>query len=144
MLEIHGDPRLVRLTRAIDFSASLRYRQGDLSAPENERLFGAAARTHGHNYRLEVTLRGPVDPTTGMVFDLGDLKEILEREIMGRFDHHDLNADTPYFEKDPPTPENFAQVIRGLLLEALPAGMLDRIVLHQDADLSVEIVEEPA
>jgi 6-pyruvoyltetrahydropterin/6-carboxytetrahydropterin synthase len=144
MLEIQEDRRLVRLTRSIDFSTSLRYRHGDLSPRENERLFGPAARTHGHNYRLEVTLRGPVDPTTGMVFDLGDLKEILEREVMARFDHHDLNADTPYFEKLPPTPENFVLVIRGLLLEALPSGMLDRVVLHQDADLSVEIVEDPA
>jgi 6-pyruvoyltetrahydropterin/6-carboxytetrahydropterin synthase len=135
---------VVRLTRSIDFSASLRYRQGDRSDVENERLYGAAARIHGHNYRLEVTLRGPVDPATGMVFDLADLKEILEREVMERFDHRDLNADTPYFEKDPPTPENFAGVIRALLLDALPAGMLDRVVLHQDADLSVEIVEDPA
>ena len=135
---------MVRLTRCIDFSSSLHYGQGDRSESENERLFGRAARTHGHNYRLEVTLRGEVDPATGMVFDLSDLKQILEREVMARFDHRDLNADTPYFEKDPPTPENFAGVIRALLLDALPAGLLDRVVLHQDADLSVEIVEDPS
>jgi 6-pyruvoyltetrahydropterin/6-carboxytetrahydropterin synthase len=135
---------LVKLTRSLDFSSSLRCRQPELGDEENERLYGPASRLHGHNYRLEVTLRGEIDPTTGMVFDLADLKEILEREIMARFDHHDLNADTRYFEKIPPTPENFAGVIQGLLLEALPAGLLDRIVLHQDADLSVEIVEEPA
>ena len=134
----------MRLTRSIDFSASLRYRHGDLSDAENQRRFGPAARTHGHNYRLEVTLRGEVDPATGMVFDLSDLKEILEREIMARFDHRDLNADTPYFEKDPPTPEKFVSVIRALLLDALPTGMLDRVVLHQDADLSVTIHEAPA
>jgi len=130
---------LVRLTRSIDFSASLAYRQGDRSEEENARLYGPAARTHGHNYRLEVTLRGEVDPATGMVFDLGDLKEILEREVMDRFDHRDLNADTPFFEKDPPTPEVFALVIHGLLADALPAGLLDGIVLHQDAELSVEV-----
>ncbi len=131
----------VRLTRSIDFSSSLRCVRADLSAEENERLFGATARTHGHNYHLEVTLRGPVDPVTGMVFDLSDRNELLEREIMARFDHRDLNADTPYFEKDPPTPENFVGVIRGILLDALPAGMLDRIVLDVEADLSVETVE---
>ena len=135
---------MVRLTRSIDFSASLRFRHGDLSDAENQRRFGPAARTHGHNYHLEVSLRGEVDPITGMVFDLSELKEILEREIMARFDHRDLNSDTPYFEKVPPTPENFAAVIRALLLEALPAGMLDRVTLHQDADLCVEIVEAPA
>lgn len=135
---------MVKLTRSIDFSASLRCARPDLSDAENERLYGPAARTHGHNYRLEVTLRGPVDPRTGMVFDLGDLKAILEREIMERFDHRDLNADTPWFEKDPPTPENLVRVIRGLLAEALPEGLLDRVVLHQDADLSVEWTEAPA
>jgi len=135
---------MVRLTRSIDFSASLQYRQGDLSDADNRRLFGAESRPHGHNYRLEVTLRGELDPATGMVFDLRELKQILEREVMARFDHRDLNADTPYFEKDPPTPENLAGVIRGLLLDALPTGMLDRVVLHQDQDLFVEIVEDPA
>jgi 6-pyruvoyltetrahydropterin/6-carboxytetrahydropterin synthase len=85
-----------------------------------------------------------VDSATGMVFDLAELKQILEREVMARFDHHDLNADTPYFEKDAPTPENFAGVIRALLLEALPPGLLDRVALHQDADTTVEIVEDPA
>lgn len=134
---------MVKLTRSIDFSSSLRCARADLPAEENERIFGPAHRTHGHNYRLEVTLRGEVDPVTGMVFDLGDLKEILEREIMERFDHRDLNADGPWFEKDPPTPENFVRVIRDLLVEALPTGMLDRVVLHQDADLSVELHESP-
>jgi 6-pyruvoyltetrahydropterin/6-carboxytetrahydropterin synthase len=135
---------MVRLTRSIEFSTSLRCRRGDLSDAENERLYGPAARTHGHNYRLDVTLRGEVDSATGMVFDLAELKQILEREVMARFDHHDLNADTPYFEKDAPTPENFAGVIRALLLEALPPGLLDRVALHQDADTTVEIVEDPA
>ena len=135
---------MVRLTRSIHFSASLRYRRPDLSDAENELLYGPAARLHGHNFHLEVTLRGEVDPATGMVFDLADLKEILEREIMDRFDHRDLNVDTPYFEKDAPTPENFAGVIRALLLDALPAGMLDRVTLHQDADTTVEIIEDPA
>jgi len=135
---------MVRLTRSIEFATSLRCRRADRSDAENERLYGAAARLHGHNYRLEVTLRGEVDPATGMVFDLGELKEILERVVMARFDHRDLNTDTPFFEKEAPTPENLASVIRALLLEALPSGLLDRVTLHQDADTTVEIVEPPA
>jgi 6-pyruvoyltetrahydropterin/6-carboxytetrahydropterin synthase len=133
---------LVRLTRAIDFAASLRYRRPELSDEENRRLFGQRAAQHGHNYRLEVTLRGEPDPRTGMVMDLKELKQILEREIMARFDHRDLNADTPYFEKRPPTPENLARVIHGLLLEALPQGLLDRIRLEPEPDLWVEISED--
>ena len=104
-------------------------------------VFGRKADPHGHNYELAVTLRGEPDPVTGMVVNLSDLKELLEREIVARFDHRDLNRDTPYFEKEPPTPENFARVIHRLLLAALPDGMLDRIRLQPEADLWVEIAE---
>ena len=132
---------MFRISRAIEFSTSLRYAHPGLSAEENRKRFGRRAEQHGHNYRLEVTLRGQPDPVTGMIIDLKDLQEILEREIMERFDHRDLNADTPYFEKVPPTPENFARVIQRLLLEALPPGMLDRLRLQPDEDTWVEIVE---
>ena len=132
---------MVRLTRAIEFSSSLRYARPGLSAEENARLFGRGASQHGHNYRLEVTLRGEPDPVTGMVIDLKHLQELLEREIMARFDHRDLNRDTDFFEKDPPTPENLGRVIERLLLAALPAGCLDRIRLQQDEDLWVDLIE---
>ncbi len=132
---------MVRVTRSIDFSASLRYARGDLTLEQNRQLFGRRAEQHGHNYRLEVTLRGEPDARTGMVIDLKDLKAILEREVMARFDHRDLNADTPYFEKRPPTPENLARVIRDLLVQALPANLLDRVRLRQDEDLWVDVVE---
>jgi 6-pyruvoyltetrahydropterin/6-carboxytetrahydropterin synthase len=132
---------MLRLSRAIEFSTSLRYALPDLSAEENRARFGAKAAQHGHNYRLELSVRGEVDPVTGMVVDLKELQDVLDREIMERFDHRDLNCDTPYFEKTPPTPENFARVIREILLEALPPGMLDRIRLQPDEDTWVEIVE---
>ncbi len=132
---------MVRITRVIDFAASLRFARSELSAGDNAALFGSRARHHGHNYRLEVTLRGEPDPVTGMLLNLKDLQQVLDREIMARFDHRDLNLDTPYFEKDPPSPENFARVIRRILIAALPEGMLDRIRLQQDADLWVDVVE---
>lgn len=131
----------MRVTRAIEFSSSLRYRSAELSEDENRARFGAFAGQHGHNFRLEVTLRGEPDPVTGMVINLTDLKEVLDAEIMERFDHRDLNADTEFFEKNPPTPENFALVIHRLLLEALPTGMLDRIRLYRDADTFVDVIE---
>ena len=134
---------MIRLTRAIDFSASLRYGRAELSEAQNRALFGRAASQHGHNYRLEVTLRGEPDPVTGMVVDLKDLKALLEREIAGRFDHRDLNRDTPYFEKSPPTPENFARVIFELLRAAL-GELLHGVRLRQDEDLWVDVVAEPA
>ena len=78
---------------------------------------------------------------TGMLLDLKQLQEVLDAEIMARFDHRDLNDDTPYFEKEVPTPENFARLIHGLLRAALPEGMLDRIRLEQSANLWVDVVE---
>jgi len=133
---------MVRLTRAIDFSTSLRYWNPELPESENRRLFGARSAQHGHNYRLEVTLRGEPDPATGMVIDLKDLQEVLDREIMARFDHKDLNRDTPYFDKEPPTPENFVRVIQRLLAAALPPGLLDRLRLQEDADTWVDWVSD--
>jgi 6-pyruvoyltetrahydropterin/6-carboxytetrahydropterin synthase len=134
----------VRITRAIEFSTSLRYWRPDLSPAENERLFGRQAAKHGHNYRLEVTLRGEPDPLTGMVLDLKRLQDVLDAEIMARFDHRDLNDDTPYFDKAAPTPENFALVIHRLLLAALPEGLYDGIRLEQDSTLYVEVRESAA
>jgi 6-pyruvoyltetrahydropterin/6-carboxytetrahydropterin synthase len=133
---------LVRLTRAVDFSTSLRYWRSDLSETENRALFGRCASQHGHNYRLEVTVQGEPDPTTGMVMDLKDLKAVIEREISARFDHRDLNRDTPFFENVPPTPEHFALVIHGLLRVAL-GDRLHGVRLRQDDDLWVDVVGEP-
>ena len=104
------------------------------------RLFGPCARPHGHNYRLEVTLRGEPDPVTGMVVDLKDVKDLLEREVVERFDHRDLVADTAHFEKQVATPENFALVLHRLLAAAPPPVMLERTRLYQDADTWVDVV----
>jgi 6-pyruvoyltetrahydropterin/6-carboxytetrahydropterin synthase len=130
---------LVRVTRAIEFSASLRHRLPDLSEDENRRRFGREADSHGHNYRLEVTLVGEPDPVTGMVINVNELGVIMEREIASRFDHRNLNVDTGYFEKVPPTPENLALVIYRILRDAVPAGMLDRVRLYPDADSFVDV-----
>lgn len=78
---------------------------------------------------------------TGMVVDLKQLKQLLEREVVARFDHRDLVADTPYFEKAVPTPENFAALLHRLLAQALPPGLLDRTRLYQDPDHWVDVIE---
>ena len=140
MADDRTDARGVALTRAVEFSSSLRYWRGDLSDDENRSLYGRRADVHGHNYRLEVSVRGTPDPVTGMVMDLKDLQAVLDREIMARFDHRDLNRDTPWFEKDPPTPENFALLIHRLLSEALPEGLLHRVLLRESPDSWVEVL----
>jgi 6-pyruvoyltetrahydropterin/6-carboxytetrahydropterin synthase len=135
---------MLRVTRSIHFSTSLRYWLPDLSEQENRKRFGQDADRHGHNYRLEITVEGEPDPDTGMVINLGQLKEVAEREIMTRFDHKDLNHDTDYFIHIPPTPEHFASLIFKLLDEALPEGLLDRVRLHQSSDLFVDVIRGPA
>jgi len=132
----------VRLTRVAHFSSSLRYWNPELSDEENRALFGRRAETHGHNYRLEVTLQGEPDPVTGMVMDLKDLQEILDAEIMQRFDHRDLNADTPFFDKLPPTPENLLMAIHRQLTAVLPDGLLASIRLEEDAETFVEWIQD--
>ena len=117
---------MLRVTRTIHFSTSLRYWLEDESEEENRKRFGREADRHGHNYRLEITVAGEPDPQTGMVINLVDLKNVAEREIMSRFDHKDLNLDTDYFVSIPPTPEHFASLIFDLLNAALPEGLLDR------------------
>ncbi len=138
--ELRGKSRALRVTRSIHFSTSLRYWLDDLSEQENRKRFGQDADRHGHNYRLEITVQGEPDADTGMVINLSQIKEVAEREIMSRFDHKDLNLDTEYFTHIPPTPENFASLIFSLLDQALPEGLLDRVRLHQSADLYVDVL----
>jgi 6-pyruvoyltetrahydropterin/6-carboxytetrahydropterin synthase len=114
----------VLITRRMDFSASYRDPSGAV---------------HGHNWELEVTLRGSVNPDTGMVIDLKDLKEIMEREVEARFDHRSLNDDTAYFREQPPSPESLARLIFSLLDKALPDGSLHRVRLSPTRDLTVEV-----
>jgi len=114
----------VLITRRLEFSASYRDRSGA---------------TSGHNWELEVTLSGPIDAETGMVIDLKDLKEVMEREIEARFDHRSLNDDTPFFRDHAPTPESFAALIFELLDKALPAGLLHCIRLSPTRDLTIEV-----
>lgn len=137
-------PDSVRVTRAIEFSSSLRLWRADLGEAENRRLYGLRAERHGHNYRLEVSLRGEPDPRTGMLVDLKDVKAVLEREVMARFDHRDLNLDSDRFAKLPPTTERLALEIFALLERAFPAGQLDRVRLYEGPDLWVDVEREGA
>src|SRR5207302_6573644 len=102
---------MVLLTRKIEFSASHFYHNPNLSAEENRRIFGKCNNPHGHghNYTLEVTVAGEPNPVTGMVLDLKDVKEILEREGMQRMDHRHLNHEVPELAGQIPTCENNAR-----------------------------------
>lgn len=98
------------LTKRIEFSASHRYFKAEWDEERNRRVFGPCFQEHGHNYLLEVTLGGRVDPVTGMIINLYDLKQIVT-DVLEEFDHKHLNFDTPYFERLVPTTENLALVL---------------------------------
>ena len=98
------------LTKRIEFSASHRYFRAEWDKERNRRVFGPCFQEHGHNYLLEVTLSGHVDPVTGMIINLYDLKHIVT-DVLEEFDHKHLNLDTPYFERLVPTTENLALVL---------------------------------
>ena len=128
---------MVYLTRKVEFAASHRYHNPALSAEENRRVFGKCNNPHGHghNYTLEVTIAGEPDPITGMVLDLKELKDILEREIMQRMDHRFLNYEVAELKAQIPTCENVARVIWNLLEAKIPQGRLHRVRLYESADL---------
>jgi 6-pyruvoyltetrahydropterin/6-carboxytetrahydropterin synthase len=98
------------LTKRIGFTASHYYWSGALSDEENHQVFRACANRHGHghNYRVEVSLTGPVAEKTGMMMNFLDLEEILQRKIVLPLDHKNLNAEVPFFETHVPTLENIA------------------------------------
>ena len=83
--------RYAHITCEVRFEASHQLRRDDWSDAENDSIFGNCARLHGHSYRLRVTLRGPIDPETGMVVNFRDVKAVLQREIVSRLDHRHLN-----------------------------------------------------
>lgn len=124
-------------TRAFAFSAGHRYHVGEWTPEENRRAFGNLTVPHGHNYSLDVTIRGEIDPRTGMVMDLGELKRVVGELVVSRFDHADLNAD-PLFAGKVPTTENLAIAIWGLLAPKLGVDRLWRVRVWEDPTLYVE------
>jgi 6-pyruvoyltetrahydropterin/6-carboxytetrahydropterin synthase len=107
------------------------------SGEENRKRFGNLTVAHGHNYMLDVTVRGPIDAITGMVMDLGELKRIAGEVVVERFDHADLNAD-PLFAGKVPTTENIAVAIWGLLVPKLGSDRLWRVRVWEDPTLYVD------
>ena len=124
-------------TRRFTFSAGHRYVVETWSREENERVFGRLTVPHGHNYTLDVTVRGPIDPVTGMVIDLGGLKAVVGEIVIERFDHADLNAD-PAFRGRVPTTENIAIVVWDLLAPKLGGERLWQVRVWEDPTLYVD------
>lgn len=124
----------VRITRRLHFCAAHRLARDDWSEEKNRRVFGDCANPnwHGHNYDLEVTVSGPVDPETGYVMDLGALKDLVNRRVVDELDHSNLNLDVPWLEGVIPSTENLAVAIWERIAAHIPApAALDRVVLWE-------------
>lgn len=135
---------MIYVTRRAEFSASHYYHNPSWSEEENRRVFGKCANPHGHghNYTVEVTVAGEVDPKTGMVLDLKDLKKLLEKQVLDLVDHRFLNQEVPVFAAKIPTTENIAVEIWNWLEPHLNFGRLHRIRLYESPDLYVDYYGE--
>ncbi len=135
---------MVYLTRKAEFSASHFYHNPEFSAEENRRVFGKCNNPHGHghNYTLEVTVKGQVDPRSGFVVDLKRLKEIMLREVIDVLDHRFLNKEIAEFREQIPTTENLAISIWNRLHPKLNLAKLHRVRVYETPDLFVDYYGE--
>lgn len=135
---------MVHLTRKTEFSASHVCRIADLSDEENFRIFGKSSypNGHGHNYVLEVTVKGEPDPETGMVINLTDLDIIIKKYAADLLDHRFLNIDIPHFKELVPTTENISLFIWDSIKGALEGCELHMVRLYETPELYVEYYGE--
>ena len=138
------------LTRRVSFAAAHRYRIATWSDERNEQVFGLCARPsyHGHSYVCDVTVRGEIDETTGMVIDLGVLDRMLDVEVRQRFDHRNINVDVAEFGEGRlvPTGENLARFIYERIAAALrtanATARVVKVTVAEDATLSASYSED--
>ena len=148
MANDQATPAVAHLTRGYAFAASHRLHNDRLSEEENWRIYGKCNNPygHGHNYALEVTVAGPIDPVNGMVVNLVDLDRVVTEEVLDRFDHTNLNVDVENFRSVVPTSENLILAIHRLLLSrwsrepGLRGARLAKLRLQETGANSFELV----
>ena len=121
------------VTRRVHFNAAHRLHNAERSADWNRETFGVCNNPnfHGHNYELDVTVEGDIDPVTGYVMDLQRLSELVDETLLQPLDHRNLNADVPWFRDLNPTAEHIAMVCWRELSPRLPAGLALRLRLWE-------------
>ncbi len=144
--DYQGNDMEALLTISTHFSAAHRLASPRLSYEENCEIYGKCARPHGHghNYHLEVTVKGQIDPRTGMLADLAQLQQVIEDQVVEPFDHTFLNKDIPYFAEVVPTAENIAVRIRALLSGPIreTGASLHKVKLIESPNNSAEVYGE--
>jgi 6-pyruvoyltetrahydropterin/6-carboxytetrahydropterin synthase len=140
------DPMEAFLSIRTHFAAAHRLARPELSQSENESIYGKCARPHGHghNYLLDVTVRGSIDPRTGMVCDLGVLQTLVQDLVVEPFDHTFLNKDVAHFATCVPTAENIALHITDLLSAPIAAtgARLHKVRLQESPNNAAEVFAE--
>jgi len=124
----------VRITRRVHFSAAHRLFRAEWSDARNEEVFGDCSNPewHGHNYELDVTVEGPVDPETGFVMDLKGLRDVVEERVLRDVDHRNLNTQVPWLDGIMPSTENLVVAVWQRIADSLPPGVtLARLVLYE-------------
>jgi 6-pyruvoyltetrahydropterin/6-carboxytetrahydropterin synthase len=141
--EYKGNGMEAYLTISTHFSAAHRLALPHLTLEQNSEIYGKCAREngHGHNYHLEVTIKGEIDPRTGMVADLGAVQKAIDDYVVEPFDHTFLNKDISYFAKVVPTAENIAVHIRDLLQQPIRevGATLHKVKLIESPNNSAEV-----
>ncbi len=135
----------VRVTRRLHFAAAHRLARSDWSAEKNGAVFGLCANPnwHGHNYELDVTVDGDIDPETGYVLDLKVLRDLVEERVIRELDHRNLNLDVGWMEGVNPTTENLVVAMWDRLVDEMPDGVeLVRLVLYETPRNYVEYTGE--
>jgi len=142
-------PRKLYVTRTIEFNAAHRLFNPAFSEEKNREVYGKCSglHGHGHNYQLEITLGGTMDPETGYLFDLKELKRILEDEVTARFDHRHLNHDVPELKGVVPTTEMLAVLVWDILEERIESIdnreiSLQAVKIHETGKNSVSYLGE--
>jgi 6-pyruvoyltetrahydropterin/6-carboxytetrahydropterin synthase len=127
------------VTARLTFSAAHRLHNPDHDADWNRRIYGKCdnAKGHGHNYVIHVSVKGKIDPETGMVIDLKTLKDLVRAQIIDRVDHTNLNEDVEFLYGVIPTAENLARSFWAQLAPAVKEGALHEIVLQETEKNSV-------
>ena len=135
---------IVDVTRRLHFNAAHRVHNPELSDQENTALFGKCNNPnwHGHNYVLDVTVRGPIDGRTGYVMDLARLRDLVKREVIDEIDHRNLNVDVPFMQGVIPTTENIVVAMWRVLEPAIAPATLARLVLWETENNSASYTGE--
>jgi 6-pyruvoyltetrahydropterin/6-carboxytetrahydropterin synthase len=131
---------MLTVTRRLQFNAAHRVHNPALSDDENRVLFGKCNNPnwHGHNYTLEVSVTGAIDPRTGYVIDLSALDDLVERELVSQLDHKNLNLDVPFLAGTNPTTENLVVACWNVLAPRVSPGRLKRLRLWETEKNYVE------